>query len=120
TTAPIDTKEHLADAERRLAWTRRAALLGWGLILYWQEGDIRLNFVWIVYVLGLAYMAVLHWYVHRRPVTHATSWIATVCDSDLTFFMCFAGAGASSPIFPFFYFTTLAGAFRFGVEEISR
>src|SRR5690606_29165322 len=62
TTAPIDTKEHLADAERRLAWTRRAALLGWGLILYWQEGDIRLNFVWIVYVLGLAYMAVLHWY----------------------------------------------------------
>ena len=40
TTAPLDSREHLADAERRLAWTRRAALIGWGLILYWREGAL--------------------------------------------------------------------------------
>ncbi|MEP7244521.1 MAG: hypothetical protein ABI885_12710, partial [Gammaproteobacteria bacterium] len=49
----IDTRTHLADAERRLAWTRRAALLGWGIILYWREGAVRPNGVWIVYALGL-------------------------------------------------------------------
>ncbi|MEP7245803.1 MAG: sensor histidine kinase, partial [Gammaproteobacteria bacterium] len=70
------------------------------------------------YALGLAYMVTLHWYVRHRPVTRATSWIATVCDSCLTYLVCQTSGGANSPILPFFYFTTLAGAFRFGVDEI--
>jgi two-component system, NarL family, sensor kinase len=116
----IDSRDHLADAERRLAWTRRAALVGWGLILYWREGEVRPNAVWLIYVLGLVYMVALHWYVRHRAVTRTTSWIATVCDSCLTYLVCEVTGGADSPILPFFYFTTLAGAFRFGVEEIFR
>ena len=34
--------------------------------------------------------------------------------------MCQISGGPASPLLPFFYFTTLAGAFRFGVEEITR
>jgi two-component system NarL family sensor kinase len=120
TTAPLDSRAHLADAERRLAWTRRAALIGWGLILYWREGAFSLNAAWLVYALGLAYMAGLHWYIRRRTVTRTTSWVATVSDSLLTHLMCQISGGPASPLLPFFYFTTLAGAFRFGAEEITR
>ena len=112
----IEAQDHLADAERRLSWTRRAALIGWGVILYWREGAVRFDGIWITYALGFAYMLVLHWYVRHRTVTRRTSWIATVCDSILTYAMCQANGGAESPVLPFFYFTTLAGAFRFGVE----
>jgi hypothetical protein len=103
-----------------ISWTRRAALIGWGVILYWREGQLRFDAVWIVYALGFAYMLVLHWYVRHRRVTRTTSWIATVFDSVLTYAMCQANGVALSPILPFFYFTTLAGAFRFGVDELPR
>ena len=89
-----EIQEHLADAERRLSWTRRAALIGWGVILYWREGQVRFDAVWIVYALGFAYMLVLHWYVRHRRVTRTTSWIATVFDSVLTYAMCQANGGA--------------------------
>jgi signal transduction histidine kinase len=116
----IDTREHLADAESRLAWTRRAALLGWGVILYAREGMPRVSAIWVVYALGLVYMAVLHAAVRRRAVTRTTSWIATICDSLLTYGICAYSGGATSPMFPFVYFTTLAGAFRFGPDDLVR
>jgi len=116
----IDTREHLADAEQRLAWTRRAALLGWAIMLYWREGAVRLDAVWGVYALGLVYMAALHSVVRRRAMTTRASWIATICDSVLTYAMCVLNGGFDSPIFPFFYFTTIAGTFRFGVDEVAR
>ncbi len=120
TLVPFGIREHLADAERRLAWTRRAALLGWAAIVYLHEGGFRASLAWGAYALGLAYMLVLHWWVRRRVVTQLTSWIATVSDSCLTFLMCATTEGMASPIFPFFYFTTIAGAFRFGVDELPR
>jgi two-component system NarL family sensor kinase len=116
----IDTRDHLADAERRLAWTRRAALLGWGIILYWREGGLQPSAIWAVYAGGLVYMALLHTAVRRRAVTRATAWIATVCDSLLTYGMCALSGGAASPMFPFVLFTTLAGAFRFGPDGLAR
>lgn len=110
---------HLTDAERALTWTRMAAFAGWGLILYAQGYALQLDIVWLSYASGVIYMATLHWWVRREGVSRATSWIATLCDSTITFLMCIVTGGATSPFLPFFYFTTLAGAFRFGVSEMA-
>lgn len=114
----VGNSAHLVSAERWLTWTRRAAFAGWGVILYAQGYPIGLNAAWMVYAAGVIYMAVLHWHVRKRNVSRTTSWVATFCDSVITFFMCLVSGGAASPFLPFFYFTTLAGAFRFGVGEI--
>jgi two-component system NarL family sensor kinase len=119
-TGEVDAREHLADAERRLTWTRRVGVWGWAFLLYWREGSVRLDWVWAVYVAGLIYSSALHWYVRRRPATRITAWFATICDSCLVYFMCLVNGGPASPILPFFYFVTLAGSFRFGVEALPR
>jgi signal transduction histidine kinase len=111
---------HLTDAERALTWTRMAAFAGWGAILYAQGYRVQLDAVWVSYAIGVVYMALLHWWVRKDGSSRVTSWAATLCDSAITFLMCLVTGGAASPFFPFFYFTTLAGAFRFGVSEMAQ
>lgn len=110
---------HLTDAERALTWTRMAAFAGWGVILYAQGYPLQPDAVWMSYAIGVLYMALLHWWVRKGGISRVTSWTATLCDSAITFLMCLVTGGAASPFFPFFYFTTLAGAYRFGVTEMA-
>lgn len=112
------TSAHLIDAERGLIWTRRAAFAGWAVILYAQGYTLEIGPVWLTYAGGLAYMGLLHWCVRRGRVSPLTSWTATISDSIITFLMCAVTGGGASPFLPFFYFTTLAGAFRFGVSRM--
>lgn len=114
----VEPSAHFVDAERGLLWTRRAAIIGWGIILYAQGYTPAFNAVWLTYAGCLIYMSALHWRVRGGRVGRATSWVATVCDSIITFFMCALTGGVASPFLPFFYFMTLAGAFRFGVNEM--
>lgn len=124
TTAPTDddehvwTSAHLIHAERGLIWTRRAAFAGWAVILYAQGYELEIGLVWLTYAAGLAYMGLLHWRVRQGKVSPLTSWTATISDSTITFLMCAVTGGGASPFLPFFYFTTLAGAFRFGVSRM--
>jgi signal transduction histidine kinase len=108
---------HPHKAERELAWMRRVCLAFWGLLLYHQGYPPGFNAPWLTYFGGILYMLLLHWRLGDRKRIHATAWFGTIADSVLTFCMCLVTGGLHSVLVPFFYFTVLSPAFRYGVRE---
>lgn len=108
---------HPMQAERELAWMRHACLLFWGVALYHEGYPLRWSPVWITYACGLLYTLALHWRLYDEKHIKTTAMLGTLADSVLTFFICLVSGGLNSIFVPFFYFTVLSGAFRYGVRE---
>lgn len=108
---------HPMQAERELAWMRHACLLFWGIALYHEGYPLRLSPVWITYACGVLYTIALHWRLYDEKHIRTTAMVGTLTDSVLTFCICLVTGGLNSIFVPFFYFTVLSGAFRYGVRE---
>ena len=108
---------HPLQAERELAWMRHSCLLFWGLALYHSGYPLKVSPVWVTYTCGVLYTVLLHWRLYDEKHIKTTAMFGTLADSVLTFFMCVVTGGLNSIFVPFFYFTVLSGAFRYGVRE---
>jgi two-component system, NarL family, sensor kinase len=108
---------HPHQAERELAWMRHACLLFWGAALYYGGYPIRFSPAWITYSCGVGYTLLLHWQLRNRRHIQFKAMIGTIADPVLTFCICFVSGGLHSIFVPFFYFTVLSAAFRYGVRE---
>jgi two-component system NarL family sensor kinase len=108
---------HLQKVEQELIWLRRFALAGWAIVLVIQGYSPGLSAEWGVYLGGVGYMLVLHWLVRTAKSPKGTAWFGTLADPLLIFCMSAATGGIDSTFVPFFYFTTIATAFRFRDRE---
>lgn len=108
---------HPHRAERELAWARSLSLCYWSIALHSHGYPFGFNAVWITYAGGLAYTLVMHWRLRDRSGIRFTAWFGTIGDPVLIFFMCLVTGGVASIFVPFFYFSVLATAFRYGVIE---
>lgn len=107
---------HLRKAEREIVWLRWLGMVGWAFIL-WRGTAADISWPWLVYAGGLAYTAFAHWRVASTGSILSSARITTIGDPILVTLMCYVTGGLSSPFFPFYYFTLLAAAFRFGWRE---
>ena len=107
---------HLRKAEREIVWLRWLGMVGWAFIL-WRGAPADVSWPWLIYAGGLAYTAFAHWRIAGAGSILSSARITTVGDPVLVTLMCIVTGGLSSPFFPFYYFTLLAAAFRFGWRE---
>ncbi|MBO6634918.1 sensor histidine kinase [Parvibaculum sp.] len=107
---------HLRKAEREIVWLRWLGMIGWAFIL-WRGPAADVSWPWLVYAGGLAYTAFAHWRIAGTGSVLSIARMTTVGDPVLVTLMCIVTGGLSSPFFPFYYFTLLAAAFRFGWRE---
>ncbi|ABS62754.1 putative signal transduction histidine kinase [Parvibaculum lavamentivorans DS-1] len=108
---------HLQKAEREIVWLRWLGIAGWAFILWSGGAATDAGWAWIVYAGGLAYTAFAHWRIAGAGSILSSARITTVGDPVLVTLMCIVTGGPASPFFPFYYFTLLAAAFRFGWRE---
>jgi signal transduction histidine kinase len=114
-----DTQAHLLRAERQIAWLRWIGMAGWLYILL-GTGEVPGWPVWLVYGGGLVFTLTAHLRVSRGLTAGSigpAARVTTIGDPILTTAMCFVTGGLASVFFPFYYFTLLAAAFRYGARE---
>ena len=107
---------HLRKAEREIVWLRWLGMVGWAFIL-WRGDAADALWAWAIYAGGVAYTAFAHWRIVSASSVLSSARITTIGDPVLVTLMCFVTGGIASPFFPFYYFTLLAAAFRFGWRE---
>jgi two-component system NarL family sensor kinase len=112
-----ESARRLYKVELNLMWMRRMAMVGWGGAILWEGHPFGFNFIWVSYLASLAYCLLLHARLHAQKHLVVVSWMGTISDSFLTFLMCLMLGKTSSAFIPFFYFTILATAFRFGGQK---
>ncbi len=112
-----ESARRLYKVELNLMWMRRMAMLGWGGAILWEGHPFGFNFIWMTYLTSLGYCLLLHARLHAQKNLVVVSWVGTLGDSFLTFLMCVMLGNLSSAFIPFFYFTILATAFRFGGQK---
>lgn len=108
---------HLRKAEREIVWLRWLGIAGWAFILWRGGAATDAGLAWIVYAGGVAYTAFAHWRIAGSGSILSSARITTVGDPVLVTLICLVTGGPASPFFPFYYFTLLAAAFRFGWRE---
>jgi len=116
-----DVPEHRLDELRRaeaiIVWLRWLAMASWPFILAAAPRPVAPAAVWSVYALGVAYTATTHVLNRGGRAIRATAFATTVADPVLTAIACAVTGGLASPIYPFFYLTTLATSIRLGMRE---
>ena len=112
----LDLQAHLLRAERQIAWLRWIGIAGWLYILLSLDEKLGLS-GWAVYVAGLVYTLAAQLMIRFAAPISASARITTTGDPLLTTAMCLATGGITSVFFPFYYFTLLAAAFRYGRRE---
>lgn len=105
---------HLRKAEREIVWLRWLGIAGWAFIVWRGGAATDAGWAWIVYGGGVAYTAFAHWRIAGAGSILSSARITTIGDPVLVTLMCLVTGGPASPFFPFYYFTLLAAAFRFG------
>lgn len=115
--APGHVELRLQRAERDIRWVRNPGLVGWFVVLLGHGYSFGLNAVWIIYAAGIAYGIWAHRRADRIESIRRTAVITTLGDPVLAFFICLVTGGLDSVFFPFFYFTQISVAMRFGVVE---
>lgn len=117
---PIAAEADLAQLRRaeaivvRLRWLAMAA---WPLILWRVRAPVAPAFVWGAYVLALLYVGITHWLNRSGRAVRATAMGTAIADPVVTALGCGVTGGLDSPLYPFFYLTTLATSIRFGMAE---
>jgi len=116
-----DVPEHRLDELRRaeaiIVWLRWLAMASWPFILAAAPRPVAPVIVWSVYALGVAYTATTHVLNRGGRAIRPTAFATTVADPALTAIACAVTGGLASPIYPFFYLTTLATSIRLGMRE---
>ncbi len=108
---------HLRKAEREIVWLRWLGIAGWAFILWRGGAATDAGLAWVVYAGGVAYTGFAHWRIAGSGSILSSARITTVGDPILVTLICLVTGGPASPFFPFYYFTLLAAAFRFGWRE---
>ncbi|MEQ9143994.1 MAG: sensor histidine kinase [Parvibaculaceae bacterium] len=115
-TLETHTQAHLKQAEQEIAWLRWFGMAVWALILLTLDRATDPVGAWAVYAGGFAYAVWAHWRIGRTASIDLSARLTTVGDPVLAALMCAMTGGIGSLFYPFFYFTLLATAFRFGVR----
>ena len=109
--------ERLLAAEKDIRWLRNFGILGWYFVLRALGYEPALDPVWAVYLVSVAAAACAHVAVSRSANIRRTATATTFLDPMLGAMICLVTGGIESVMYPFFYFTLMSVAVRFGVLE---
>ena len=113
----VQDENRLRRAERDIRWLRFAGLIGWFLVLQGHGYALGLTPVWAIYVGGVLYAAWAHVQADRSTDIRRTAVVTTFGDPVLAGMICLVTGGIESVLYPFFFFTQVSVAIRFGVWE---
>lgn len=114
---PEQRLDELRRAEAVIVRLRWLAMASWPLILARAPHTVAPALVWAVYAFGVAYTATTHLLNRTGRSIRATAVATTIVDPTLTAVACAVTGGLASPLYPFFYLTTLATSIRLGMRE---
>ncbi|WP_273454886.1 ATP-binding protein [Nevskia ramosa] len=110
--------EHrLRRAEKDIRWLRNIGLVGWFIVLRGHGYELGLTPVWAVYAAGVSYASWAHYQAERTRNIRRLAVATTFSDPVLAGLICLVTGGIDSILYPFFYFTQMSVAIRFGVWE---
>jgi two-component system, NarL family, sensor kinase len=115
--APEADLAELRRAERIVVRLRWLAMGAWPLILLHRVPPVAPSLMWGVYALAVLYVGVTHGLNHSGRAIRATALGTVIADAVVTALGCSVTRGLDSPLYPFFYLTTLATSLRFGMAE---
>lgn len=110
-------ENRLRRAECDIRWMRNVGLVGWIVVLREHGYALGLTPVWAVYAAGVAYALWAHLQAERSTHIRRLAVATTFGDPMLAGMICLVTGGIDSILYPFFYFTQMSVAIRFGVLE---
>lgn len=110
-------ENRLRRAEKDIRWLRFAGLVGWLAVLYGHGYPFGFTPVWAIYTAGVLYAVWAHVQAERSTNIRRNAVITMVCDPVLAGMICLVTGGIESVLYPFFFFTQMSVAIRFGVWE---
>ena len=110
-------ESRLRRAEKDIRWLRNVGLVGWFVVLLGHGYELGLTPVWGVYAAGVTYAIWAHVQAQRSRNIRRTAVTTTFGDPVLAAMICLFTGGIDSVLYPFFYFTQMSVAIRFGVWE---
>jgi signal transduction histidine kinase len=108
---------HLRKAEREVAALRWCGMVVWALILWRDDLGVETRWAWTVFAGGMVYATLAHWRLVHASSIGLSARLTSIGDPVLAALMCAVTGGLGSLFYPFFYFTLLAAAFRFGWRD---
>ena len=115
--AATQADEHLRRAELEVSWLRWLGMASCALILLRDEFTVDPRVAWLIYAGGVLYTALAHRSAVFARNIAVTARLTTLGDPLIAALMCSVTGGIDSIFYPFFYFTLLATAFRYGPRE---
>lgn len=112
-----DDATRLRKAEKDIRWMRNFGLVGWLAVLQGHGYELGVTPVWIVYIAGVIYALWAHWSASHAQNIRGLAVTTTFGDPVLAAMICLLTGGIDSFLYPFFYFTQMSVAIRFGVWE---
>lgn len=110
-------EDRLRRAEKDIRWMRNIGLVGWFVVLQQHGYTLGPTPVWAVFAAGVTYGIWAHAQAaHARNIRRAAV-TTTFGDPALAAMICLVTGGLDSFLYPFFYFTQMSVAIRFGVWE---
>ena len=116
-TAAAEADAHLRRAELEVSWLRWLGMASWALILLRDEFTTDARIAWTIYGSGIVYTALAHWSIVSSKSIATTARLTTIGDPLIAAAISLVTGGIASIFYPFFYFTLLATAFRYGPRE---
>jgi len=116
-TAAAQADAHLRRAELEVSWLRWLGMASWALILLRNEFTTDARVAWAIYGGGIVYTALAHWSIVSSRSIALTARLTTIGDPVIAALISLVTGGINSIFYPFFYFTVLATAFRYGARE---
>lgn len=103
-------------AEAQLVRLRWLGMASWVPILQFADFTLPAGYVYGVHAAAVAYTAAAHWLLHRGRGIRSLVVATTILDTVVVTLICLGTGGLQSPLYPFFYFSILGTAVRFGVS----
>ena len=110
-------ENRLRRAEKDIRWMRNFGLVGWLAVLYGHGYEFGLTPVWGVYFSGVVYAIWTHFRAETTRNIRRAAVTTTFGDPILAALICLFTGGIDAILYPFFYFTQMSVAIRFGVRE---
>lgn len=110
-------ENRLRRAEKDIRWLRNIGLLGWFVVLQGHGYELGFTPVWAVYSAGVVYGIWAHVQAARTRHIRRAAVVTTFADPVLAAMICLVTGGIDAILYPFFYFTQMSVAIRFGVWE---
>jgi two-component system, NarL family, sensor kinase len=110
-------ESRLRRAEKDIRWLRFFGLIGWFVVLQGHGYELGFTPVWAVYTAGCLYAAWVHVQAGRATNIRRAAIVSTFGDPVLAALICLVTGGIESVLYPFFFFTQMSVAIRFGVWE---